>query len=85
MQGILTPFSSDGKPLCLDDLAAMPDPLASLEAWERHEHRDLAHLSPLELRAEEERLRLRLLIDEDPSAWLIERLARVREALSHAT
>lgn len=84
MEEILTPFRSDGKPLCLDDLATVPDPLASMEAWERHEHRDLARLSPRELRAEEERLRLRLLIDEDPSAWFIERLARVREALSRA-
>ena len=61
-----------------------PDELDTLEQWQTRWHQDLAVLSRPELRAEFAKVRLRLLLDENPSAWFLEREQALREALRRA-
>lgn len=72
----------------LADLCALlypvPDPVESLEQNERYHHRDLARLAEPELRRELERLRLRLLLEDDLPAWLLQRRMRLEHALGDA-
>jgi hypothetical protein len=58
--------------------------MANDEEWRRDQHEDLADLTVPQLRAEEARAELRLLLDPTPSEWLTGRLFAVREALNHA-
>jgi hypothetical protein len=65
--------------------ALYPPPSASsLEQYERAKHRDLPHLARAELRRELERLRLRLLLDDGPGRWFIERLSKLERAINAA-
>jgi hypothetical protein len=64
----------------LDWLYRVPDPYETFEDWQRHQHADLATLSPWALENERIKLRLRLAFDPSPSDWLYERLERVRRA-----
>ena len=61
----------------LDLKYAVPNPFNSEEAGKKHRHEDLEAMRPAELRREIERLRGRLLYDDNPSAWLMERLDRL--------
>ena len=64
---------SKGKRL-LEALYCVPNPLRDYESWQRFCHYDLQHLSQAELLRERERARLRVLLDDDPTPWLLERL-----------
>jgi hypothetical protein len=68
----------------LDRLYRLADPLHSLEEWERATHRDLARMEYASLRAERNRLHLRLLYDDAPAEWLGARLAAIQGALRRA-
>ena len=63
---------------------SVPNPWATLEQHERHEHRDLKRQSHPELRRELERLKLRLLLDDAPDPWLFARLDLLRRVISDA-
>lgn len=56
--------------LRLDDLCAIPDPLASLEQHQRHSHQDVPFLSLPLLRFELGGVELRLRMDPTPDPWL---------------
>ena len=66
----------------LDALYVVPDPLADYESWERSTHRDLQRLTEAELLREQERVRLRLVMDDKPDTWLLERLAALQAVLN---
>jgi hypothetical protein len=51
------------------------------EDWERYAHHDLPRMTGPQLLDERERISWRLRLDECPPPWLIERLARVSEAI----
>jgi hypothetical protein len=68
----------------LDSFCPVPDGLDTQKQWQREIHEDLSHLSRAKLLLEQDRLELRLKIDQTPDPWLPERLARVREAIRHA-
>ena len=70
------------EPLTLGKIYRSPDPLTSLEEYERHEHRDLSRRPRADLLRERERIRFRLLIDDEPDPWLVTRLQRLDEALA---
>lgn len=68
-------------PAWLNHLYSVPDPLGSLEQWECFKHVDLGRMTRPFLLRELDRLRLRLLLDEDPDPWLVTRLSAIEEAL----
>ncbi len=68
----------------LEAFYVVPDPLADYESWERFTHRDLQRLTEAELLREQERVRLRLVMDDKPDTWLLERLAALREVLNES-
>jgi hypothetical protein len=68
----------------LDVIYAVPHELDSLEAHERYNHRDVSRRPQVELTRELERLRLRLLLEDEPDAWLLQRQAKLREVLNRA-
>lgn len=51
---------------------------------ETYFHRDLARMTQAELRREKARVRLRLILEDNPDAWWLDRLARVEEELRGA-
>ena len=57
----------------LEVFCPLPDPTRSYEQGERADHRDLDRLEDEELQREAGRARLRLLVDDKPDEWLIER------------
>jgi hypothetical protein len=65
----------------LEPFYQRPDPFDTLEAWERAEHRDLPRMTRAQLLAERAKLRLRLLYDETPPRWFLERARALDEAL----
>ncbi len=67
----------------LDRVYAVPDSSLNEEEHRRWHHLDLESLSHAELLLESERLRLRLLIEDPPSGWLLERRKAIREVLSN--
>lgn len=66
------------------ELAALiypvPQPYDSAEQHVRYVHADLADRTRAELLRERERIRLRLVLDDAPPAWVLERLARLEKA-----
>lgn len=58
----------------LEWMYGVPDPIRSHEECERYHHRDLQGMTGPELRLDFDRLRHRLMWDERPDAWLLERL-----------
>jgi hypothetical protein len=64
----------------LDRLYLQPDPCETIGEFERFTHRDLHYMSLEELYREKRRLRYRLDFDDQPTAWMLERL----QALLHA-
>jgi len=69
------------QPLTLDGIYPLPDPLTSLESYQRHSHLDLPLRARVDLLRERDRLRLRLLLEEAPDPWLLERMQRLTENL----
>lgn len=67
--------------LDLDVIYSIPDPFDTMEAWERFTHRDLKGLSRSALVAELARLRHRLLLDQKPVPWVVERFRVLRATL----
>ena len=65
-------------------ICPVPDPWASLEQRERHEHLDLSRMSRPDLLRELGRVKLRLLLDDAPDAWLLKRHEKLCEASRHA-
>lgn len=65
-------------------LYPVPVPTETIEEWHRARHEDLAGKSRYELLRERDRLRLRLLLDDDPEPWLVARWHAVAEALARA-
>ena len=65
-------------------LYPVPVPTETIEEWHRARHEDLAGKSRFELLHDRDRLRLRLLLDDDPDPWLLERWHAVVEALDRA-
>jgi len=59
----------------------LPDPLATFEQAERWRHLDVPGRSDEALRAELNRITLRLLYDPKPSPWLLERRALLRREI----
>jgi hypothetical protein len=55
--------------------------MANDEEWRRQQNGDLAEMTVGQLLAEEERVKLRLLLDPAPHHWFIVRLEAVRRAL----
>ena len=51
---------------------------------ERYFHDDLPQMTGSELQRELNRALHRLMLDERPSEWLLERIDRLREAINHA-
>jgi len=71
-------------PLTLN--AIYPPPSSTtFEQYERAMHRDLPELSRVELLREYERLKFRLLVEDDPAGWFIERHSRLERAIAYAT
>ena len=56
---------------------ADPDPMRSLEEFERLRHDDLPRLTIEEIDRERGAARLRWIYDPDPSRWLIDRIERL--------
>ena len=65
----------------LSQFYRVPDPMNTWEDWERYAHHDLPRMTGPQLLDERERISWRLRLDECPPPWLIERLARVSEAI----
>ncbi len=65
----------------LDDIYELPDVLRSWEDLQRARHADLPALGDDELRREQRRIDLRLVIEDEPSPWLAERLRAIGEEL----
>ena len=61
----------------------LPDPLATFEQAERWRHLDVPGRSDEALRAELNRITLRLLYDPQPSPWLFERRAVLRREIGN--
>jgi len=72
------------EPVTLDAIYAVPEPLASLDQFERFHHRDLPRLARSEVLRGLERLRLRLLLDDTPDPWLFGRLEELRKIFGDA-
>lgn len=71
-------------PLTLDSIYRVPDSWETLEQRDRYEHADIPRRTRAELMRELERLRLRLLLDDAPDVWLVQRLEKLRGAVGHA-
>ena len=69
--------------LC-DLIYSVPNPWDTLEQHERYEHHDLSRVSRAELLRERDRVRLRLLLDDGPDPWILQRLDKLRGALGDA-
>ena len=67
-----------------DALYPLPDPYDTWEQWQQREHRDLAAMTPSQLRAEQEKLKLLLLYDPAPHGWFVERALALDAILRHA-
>ena len=65
----------------LDFLYEPPNPLVSLEQYEKFTHADLRRMSRALLKRELAKVRLRLIYDDNPPFWMIERLDAIRKAL----
>lgn len=59
----------------------MPNAFDTAEEHERFTHRDVPRRGRAELARERERLRLRLILEDDPDVWLLHRMKRLTEAL----
>jgi len=58
-------------------LCALPDGLDTLEGFSRTHHQDLLGMDRVALRRERDRVRLRLVLEDEPDQWFVERLAAV--------
>lgn len=65
----------------LDWLYPLPDPFNTFEEYEKENHLDIQFLSLSSLKAERARVKMRLLYDQNPPAWLIERLNVIEEEI----
>ena len=65
----------------LDALFSVPDPFENYEAQERYFHHDLEGLTAGELCRERERVRWRLMMDDSPDEWLLDRFNLVTARL----
>ncbi len=68
----------------LERLYAIPDPVDTDVQFSQWTHRDLEAMERAGLLAERQRVRLRLLLDPSPDLWLLDRAARLEEALRRA-
>jgi hypothetical protein len=68
--------------ILLDVFYPKPDPLISAEERDRHDHLDLLKFSHPELKQEEARVRFRLLFEDRPDTWFLQRLEAIREAMN---
>lgn len=75
--------SHDATPSWVRRYYPLPDPLATFEQAERWRHLDVAGRSDDALRAELNRITLRLLYDPKPSPWLLERRAVLRREIGN--
>ena len=64
--------------LKLDRIYRLPRPLKSDRELRRWLHQDMQAASDVDLWREHQRLRLRLIFDDQPGSWLLERLSRIR-------
>ena len=71
----------DAAPIWVRRYYPLPDPLATFEQAERWRHLDVPGRSDEALRAELNRITLRLLYDPKPSPWLLERRALLRREI----
>jgi len=70
----------------LAKLCTVPNPMETEQAFRRFYHKDLDSLGLPQLRAEHERARLALFLEDDsPDPWLVARFEAVEEAIRHAT
>ncbi len=65
----------------LDRFYRVPNPFRTIEEYERYYHQDLPRFSKPQLVRERERVRHRLVFDDDPPEWLLLRLYRLEEIL----
>jgi len=65
----------------LDFLYKPPNPLVSLEQYEKFTHADLRRMSRALLKRELVKVKMRLIYDDNPPSWILKRLDAVREAL----
>ena len=65
-------------------LYPVPDPFDTMEQFEKFVCRDLDAMSMPELIAEQQRVRLVLLIQPSPNAWFLKRLQAIEEAMREA-
>ncbi len=72
----------DAAPIWVRRYYPLPDPLATFEQAERWRHLDVQGRSEDGLRAELNRITLRLLYDPKPSPWLLERRALLRREIA---
>ncbi len=82
MMGSYIPPSNDAAPIWVRRYYPLPDPLATFEQAERWRHLDLPGRSDDALRAELNRITLRLLYDLKPAPWLLERRALLRREIA---
>jgi len=66
----------------LTALYPIPEPMKSEEEWLRSIHQDLDSMSKSDLNREYERVRWCLLFEDDPTAWLHDRLRVLSELLN---
>ena len=69
------------EPVTLNRIYTVPDPFTSFEEHERHGHLDLPRQPRADLLRERERIRLRLLLDDEPDVWLLVRLKKITDRL----
>ena len=81
---IVAPSSCRRKLEILEGLYPIPQPLDSYEDWERYHHLDLDDLSLAQLRLELDRARFRLMLDDSPSEWHLERVRVLEQRVHHA-
>lgn len=62
-------------------LYPLPDPMVSLEEWERSTHADLASMDLFALERERYRARHRYYLEARPHPWLARRLEAIRAEL----
>ena len=76
-------MSTTSDPLTLDAIYRVPNPWDTLEQRERYVHQDLGRQTRGELLREREALRMRLVLDNAPGPWLLERLEMLRRVLGN--
>lgn len=64
-----------------DRLYVAPNPLESLEQYQRFIHVDLKEMTKPVLKRELSKVRLRLLYDDNPPGWILKRLEKLQKAL----